>query len=142
MASEKITGKRKFMGALNRAPRSWTEEFINVGYVFNLSREKFLKCELKFPTRNKGIYILCNYNNDLFIALKNQLFHYEGYNFWVFPRKREDDLYLFKYEDKTFKEYKSLSLTNTNDNFKGIIKLKNNNLIIFSSNELKLIKLI
>jgi hypothetical protein len=130
------------MGALNRAPRSWTEEFINVGYVFSLSREKFLKCVLKFPTRDKGIYILCNYNNDLFIALKNQLFHYEGYNFWFFPRKQEDDLYLFKYEDKTFKEYKSLSLTNTNDNFKGIIKLKNNNLIIFSSNELKLIKLI
>jgi hypothetical protein len=132
------------MGALNRAPRSWKEEFINVGYVFSLSREKFLKCELKFPKRDKGIYILCNYNNDLFIALKNQLFHYEGFNYWMLSTKnfREDDLYLFKYKDKTFKEYKSLSLTNTNDSFKGIIKLKNNNLIIFSSNELKLIKLI
>jgi len=90
--------------------------------------------------RDKRIYILCNYNNDLFIATKSQLIHYEGCNYIPSYMPRiywGEDLCLYKYEDKTFKLYKSLSFST-----EGIIKLKNNNLIIYSSNELRLYKLI
>ena len=99
-----------------------------------------MKCELEFPPRDKRIYILCNYNNDLFLATKGQLIHYDNCNYmpsYIQKDFRGDDLCLYKYEDKTFKLYKSLSL-----DAGQITKLKNNNLIIYSSNELRLYKLI
>lgn len=59
-------------GTLNRTLNQCDIEYLNVGYVYNLSKEKFLECEFEIPPIDKRIAILCNYNNDLFIAKKEK----------------------------------------------------------------------
>ena len=129
-------------GNLNRTLNSCDIEYLNVGYVYNLSKEKFLECELEIPPIDKRIAILCNYNNDLFIAKKGKinisghkyLYNGEGSE----PSGDENELHLFKFEDKTFKSYGKLPFEI--GDVETIIKLKNNNFIIYSSSEIKLYK--
>ena len=118
-----------------------TREYIDVGYVFSLSRENYLECEYEFLPRDNRTYILCNYYNDLFIAIKNAKSTYGDKIININNESRnaiKGELYLFKFEDKTFKIYKSLPFSEKYE-FK---KLKNNNLIVYSLNELRLFKLI
>ena len=45
-------------GTLNRTLNHCDIEYLNVGYVYNLSKEKFLECELEIPPIDKRIAIL------------------------------------------------------------------------------------
>ena len=127
-------------GNLNRELDHWEINYLNVG-IYNLSREKYLECEFEIPPIDERIVILCNYNNDLFIAKKGKIEKfggdcYEGKDYK--PSGDENELNLFKYEDKTFKSYRKLPFEI--DDFETIIKLKNNNFIIYSKYEIKLYK--
>ena len=121
------------------------KKYLNVGYVYNLSKEKFLKCELGTPDISDRIAILCDYNNDLFIAKKGKVTE-DGNNRHYYcededskPSDDENQLNLFKYEDETFKRYRKLPFEI--DDRETIIKLKNNNFIIYSPYDIKLLKL-
>ena len=127
-------------GNLNREVYYWKKKYRNVGYVYNLSKEKFLECELVTPDISDRIAILCDYNNDLFIAKKGKVTEYSNCyeDEDSKPLGDENQLNLFKYEDETFKSYRKLPFEI--DDRETIIKLKNNNFIIYSSNDIKLLK--
>ena len=129
-------------GNLNRELDYWEIKYLNVGYIYNLSREKYLECELEIPPIDKRIAILCNYNNDLFIAKKGKIEIFDVQNCYDGEGSKtlgdENELNLFKYEDKTFKRYRKLPFEI--GDFETIIKLKNNNFIIYSKKEAKLYK--
>ena len=101
-----------------------------------------MECEFESPPIDKRIEILCNYNNDLFIAKKGKIDIFEIDHCYdgegSKPSGNENELNLFKYEDKTFKSYRKLPFEI--DNKETIIQLKNNNFIIYSKKELKLYK--
>ena len=122
-------------GNFNRMPNSYECNYINVGYIYNLSKENYLKCETEFSPKNKMILFLSNYNNDFFIGKKGfQNFldgYYRPYNE---DYKIDDQLKLYKYENNSFKIDRNLYFDIKE--LKGIIKLKNNNFIIYSSNEI------
>ena len=129
-------------GTLNRTLNHCDIEYLNVGYVYNLSKEKFLECEFEIPPIDKRIAILCNYNNDLFIAKKGKI-NISGHKYLYNGEGSElsgdeNELHLFKFGDKTFKSYGKLPFEI--GDVETIIKLKNNNFIIYSSSEIKLYK--
>jgi len=129
-------------GNLNRELDYWKIKYLNVGYIFNLLREKYLECEFESPPIDMRIILLCNYNNDLFIAKKGKIdifeinYCYDGTG--SKPSGNENELYLFKFEDKAFKSYRKFPFE-IRDN-ETIIKLKNNNFIVYSKEEIKLYK--
>jgi hypothetical protein len=122
--------------------QKWSIEYLNVGYVYNLSKEKYLECEIEIPTIEKRIAILCNYNNDLFISKKGKIIILDGHNYYngegSKPSGDENQLHLIKYEEKTFQSHRKLPFEI--GDLETIIKLKNNNFIIYSSREIKLYK--
>ena len=122
--------------------QKWSIEYLNVGYVYNLSREKYLECEVEIPPIEKRIAILCNYNNELFIAKKGKITILDGQNFYngegSKPSGDENHLHLIKYENKAFTSYRKLPFEI--GDLETMIKLKNNNFIIYSSREIKLYK--
>ena len=122
--------------------QKWSIEFLNVGYVYNLLKEKYLECEVEIPPIEKRIAILCNYNNDLFIAKKGKIIILDGQNYYngegSKPSGDENQLHLIKFENKTFTSYRKLPFEI--GDLETIIKLKNNNFMIYSSREIKLYK--
>ena len=124
-------------GNHNRELYFWEKKYLNVGYIFNISSEKYLECDFEIPPEENRIAILCNYNNDLFIAKKGSIEKIgNDYREKEAPPKDENQLNIIKYEDKTFKSYRQLSF----DDDENIMKLRNNNFIIYSSKEIKLFK--
>ena len=125
-----------------QSEQKWSIEYLNAGYIYNLSREKYLECEDEIPPIEKRIVILCNYNNDLFIAKKGKIIILDGQNYYngegSKPSGDENHLHLIKYEDKTFKSFRKLPFEI--GDLETIIKLRNNNFIIYSSREIKLYK--
>ena len=110
-----------------------------IGYIYNLTKEKYLKCEFGFNPQKIGIEILSHYNNDLFIARKSKVKHlHNGYNEEGYCLK-SNELKLYKYEDNTFKVYRDIILPFDIEDFIGITKLKNNKFIIYSSKEIILL---
>ena len=127
-------------GCHNRELDFWEKKYLNVGYIFNISNEKYLECDFEIPPEENRIAILCNYNNDLFIAKKGSIEKKDDNNYYreeEEPPKDENQLNIIKYEDKTFKSYRQLSF----DDDENIMKLRNNNFIIYSSKEIKLFKI-
>ena len=125
-------------GCHNKELDFWEKKYLNVGYIFNISNEKYLECDFEIPPEENRIAILCNYNNDLFIAKKGSIEKKDNnyYREEEEPPKDENQLNIIKYEDKTFKSYRQLSF----DDDENIMKLRNNNFIIYSSKEIKLFK--
>ena len=120
------------------------EYFIKTGFIFNLGKEKYLRCEVDdFPEKDHEVRynakargclppsfkIECDFNNDFFIVKKND------------KKDDESGLKIFKYDNNKFQLYKNLSLPFNFNHIKGIIKLKNNNFIIYSLNEIFLTKI-
>ena len=120
------------------------EYFVKTGFIFNLGKGKYLRCELDdFPKKDHEVQyvskargrlppsfkIECDFNNDFFIVKKND------------KKDDESGLKIFKYDNNKFQLYKNLSLPFNFNHIKGIIKLKNNNFIIYSLNEIFLTKI-
>ena len=123
-------------GNFNRMPNSYECNYINVGYIYNLSKENYLKCETEFSPKNKMILFLSNYNNDFFIGKKGfqNFSDFDYYHPDSEDYKIDDQLKLYKYENNSFKIDRNLYFDIKE--LKGIVKLKNNNFIIYSSNEI------
>ena len=123
---------------LNKGPDYDNYIYLYIGYIYNLTKEKYLKCEFGFNPQKIGIEILSHYNNDLFIGRKSKVKHWhnghkEGYCL------ESNELKLYKYEDNTFKVYRDIILPFDIEDFIGITKLKNNKFIIYSSKEIILL---
>ena len=96
-----------------------------VRYIYNLTKENYLKCEENTAI---GIIFLSYYNNDLFIAKRS-----------LDNNTKINNLELYKYEDNFFKVYGNIILPIDFEDLLGILKLKNNKFIIYSSREIILL---
>ena len=113
----------------NCKPDEDYDVYINhkVGYIYNLTKENYLKCE-ENDSEGIGIILLSHYNNDLFIAKRS-----------VDNNTKINNLELYKYEDNFFKVYGNIILPIDFEDLLGILKLKNNKFIIYSSREIILL---
>ena len=124
---------RKQYYNMDKAPDHYESIYLYIKYIYNLTKEKDLKCEFGVNPQSIGIEILSDYNNDLFIARESKVKHsYNGY-------LKSNELKLYKYEDNTFKVYRDIILPFDIKDFIGITKLKNNKFIIYSSKEIILL---